>query len=55
MAINSADSDRLKDLFNALPDNAQGGVNDSASYVNRAAGKEMDSVANLMQFVEWAP
>lgn len=55
MTKHRTDSDRLKDLFNALPDNAQGGVDDSANYVNRAADTEMDSVANLIQFVEWAP
>lgn len=56
MADERRDADRLKDLFNALPDNAQGGVDDSAKYVNRAADDlERDSVANLIQFVEWAP
>ncbi len=45
----------LQDLFNALPDSAQGGANVSDIYVNRASSPEYDAVANLKQFIQWAP
>ena len=45
----------LPTLFNALPDSAVGGVNNSKLYVNRAAAPEYDAVANLRQYVQWAP
>lgn len=47
--------DLLKDLFNALPDSATGGDTSPAHYVNRATDPELDSVANLLQFIEWSP
>lgn len=47
--------DLLPRLFNALPDSAPGGVNDEALYVNRASAPEYDAVANLKQFIGWAP
>ncbi len=45
----------LPRLFNALPDSAVGGVNNDETYVNRASAPEYDAVANLLQFVRWAP
>ncbi len=42
-------------LFNALPDSAVGGVNSGDTYVNRASAPEYDAVANVLQFVRWAP
>ena len=45
----------LKNLFNALPDSAQGGDQRLDHYVNRASDPELDSVANLQQFIEWSP
>ncbi len=47
--------DLLPDLFNALPDSAKGGVDVGAIYVNRASAPEYDAVANLKQFIGWAP
>ena len=45
----------LKQLFNALPDSAQGGADISGIYVNRSPDNEHDAVANLHQFISWAP
>jgi hypothetical protein len=45
----------LQQLFNALPDAARGGVDNGATYVNRASSPEYDAVANLKQFIGWAP
>jgi hypothetical protein len=50
-----SNADLLKALFNALPDSAIGGVSDEAHYVNRASDVSVDSVADLTQFIEWAP
>lgn len=47
--------DVLKELFNALPDSALGGDQRLDFYVNRATDPELDSVANLLQFIDWAP
>jgi hypothetical protein len=51
----ASSSDVLKELFNALPDSALGGDQRLDYYVNRATDPELDSVANLLQFIEWAP
>lgn len=53
--LTTTDANRLKDLFNALPDSALGGDQSQAYYVNRATDPELDSVANLLQYIEWAP
>lgn len=45
----------LADLFNALPDSAPGGADDRGTYVNRANSPEYDVVANLKQYIAWAP
>lgn len=50
-----ASADLLATLFNALPDSAQGGVNPPGTYVSRAASPEYDAVANLKQYIHWAP
>ena len=45
----------LRDFFNALPESAQGGVDVSGLYVNRAPDDEHDPVANLKQYIQWEP
>lgn len=50
-----ASSDVLANIFNALPDSAPGGANEPDTYVSRATSPEYDAVANLKQYVEWAP
>lgn len=50
-----ASTDLLQRLFNALPDSAPGGVDNGTIYVNRASAPEYDAVANLEQFIGWAP
>lgn len=45
----------LRDFFNALPLNAEGGADVSSLYVNRAPDDEHDPVANLKQYIQWAP
>lgn len=45
--------DLLKNLFNALPVSAQGGVNDPKHYVKRSQSDEYDSVAILKQKIAW--
>lgn len=49
------DAKLLKELFNALPDYAPGGVDISATYVNRADDDEHDAVANLYRLIDWSP
>lgn len=49
------DKNQLRDFFNALPESAQGGVDVSNLYVNRAPDDEHDPVANLKQYIEWEP
>ena len=44
---------QLQVFFNALPESAQGGVDSSAFYVNRAQDDEHDPVLNLKQCIEW--
>lgn len=51
----SLPAELLPKLFNALPDSAVGGINNGDLYVNRAAAAEYDAVANLLQYVRWAP
>jgi hypothetical protein len=55
LAMSTLPSFALKDLFNALPDSATGGDQSLDHYVNRAADPELDTVANLLQFIDWAP
>jgi len=55
MATSTTEPELLKALFNALPDSAPGGDLSLAHYVNRASDPEVDSVANLLQFIDWAP
>ena len=53
MATSTPDVLRL--LFNALPDSAQGGDQNDKLYVNRTSDAESDAVANLIQYIDWAP
>lgn len=53
--MSTSPSSALKDLFNALPDSATGGDQHLDNYVNRAVDAESDSVANLLQFIDWSP
>lgn len=44
----------LRELFNALPDSATGGVHDTQRYVNRSPSAQRDVVANLLQQISWS-
>ena len=43
----------LRELFNALPESATGGLYNDELYVNRAMLPDQDSVAGLLQFIDW--
>jgi hypothetical protein len=53
-ATNSVSTDLLKRFYQALPDSAQGGADETAFYVNRANNSAYDQVANLKGLLDWA-
>jgi len=49
----AANNRLLRDLFNALPKTAEGGVYQAQWYVNRSPDEQHDPVASLCQYIEW--